>query len=527
MNTLKTSKLQVKSWTKDGWVTKITEPVVINNPRPFNESTDYQNNNYGEYALLSNISEKIQAGNPQEEIDKLPNNLRRIYEENGRIYMGDYGVYAKLDVSEQVDDYQEYGIYSEDSDEYESKEDIKDLVFAEENYNFERKESTLLAAEDSDNDILSVMTEEEMSYSVNQDYITNVLESSYSDIEGYRAPKERVLNVDKKWFNNSIISSCEREERFEELFQELCFCKTKKDIWGTPNEELDGSVTFSGGFMEKIRPYYNADKEIIKKWSYESKTIARRNFIKEFRGKRKESNSSKYNEEKLRKALYAKFDMATQDPSIINNEGELSVTKSSQGSEWNINRTKAYQELYLTKSQWNAIYKMKDIILSRIDMNFKSNSNRDKVIQELRDGWKEIKTREDLLDYVSNAVHRKWTYKKTTVSGEIVSKKDINRKRFSSLNIYEFKPSLIDQISIQDEFNWKLGIRKMGRALGHYSIPVKNNTLNGKKKDEFSKELTSIVNKKIELLATSKNYAKDQKIIKRIIEEYNLDISIN
>lgn len=503
------SRLRVKTWTKDGWKTKVTEPVVTDNPRPYHEIKDNNTNqNYGMYAMLAEINDKIQAGNPSTEVDNLPQNIRRMYEENGPIFLGDYGVYRKLDESEQADIYQEWGLYDEDSDDYVNNNNASDLVFAEQNYIYDRQESILNTAEDDENDILSVMTEAEMSYQVNQSYIENVVKAATSDTEGYRTPKERVDNIEKVYYNTNTISAHEREERFKELFQELCFCKTKKDIWGVPSEELDGTVSFSGGFMEKVREFYNADKDIIKKWSDKAKETAKRDFIKSFRAKRKELGDCNYNEERLRKALYMKFDKEQQSHSIKLGVGVEEV-KASPGSQWDIDKTKAYQNLYLTKAQWNALYKMKDILIERIDMDYKNNKNRDSVLQELRNGYVEIKTLEDLRDYVSSAVHRKWKFNKTKIKGTYTDESGKERKIIKSDNAYEFEPSLIDQISIKDEFRWKRGVRQLGKKL-----EAKKNISRAKQ----------IILQKNSNLKNSKTYQKDLFVINKLQKDFNLQI---
>jgi hypothetical protein len=162
--------------------------------------------------------------------------------------------------------------------------------------------------------------------------------------------------------------------------------------------------------------------------------------------------------------------------------GKVIKGRKCKSSLWDRERTKAFNELYLTKEQWNAVYKMKDIILARIKMDKDGHTkDRNKAIEILRKEFKEIETLEDLQDYVKNAHHRVWS--KKIISSRSVPKKikltnggtkTISTLKKVEVNSYNFEPSLIDRISIKDEQNWIAAIRKLGRSLSKDKVRTTN-----------------------------------------------------
>ena len=481
--------MHIIGWSKDGMVSRPAtkediERLHYSRMRPSYDSVSgfVSSNHKEEFALFNRISENIQAGTPQDAIDALPANLRMLYDTNGRFFVGNYGVFRRIDEIEQALD----GDYGSD------REDLKDEdIIPDENSAFDimRKEQQRLADvitnnyetqiaiadESGDNvlkdilieqcaaELLNIPSENAMMFSIN---------SAFCNI-GYTGPKEVVETVDKSFYSDMSEAAQERKERFEELFLELSLCRKKTQIYGIPVEE-DGKTNWKGGFLNKIREFYFRDKNIVIAWSDEKKAEARRAFIKQFRA----SDNPMHCEETLRQELYWRFDRVSEikyPEFLVDEFGKKILDKDkkvTKPSKWDNDRSKAFLEMSMTMGQWKAIYQLKDLLIHRIDLNYNEDKDRNIAIAILREEFDKIETCDDLAEHIKMANKRDWEYEIsvertyddviTTPKGE---KKLFNRKNFSKRDTHVFKPSLIDRISTADEFRWKRSVRTLAKEL--------------------------------------------------------------
>lgn len=477
--------MRIIQWTKEGWTPRIatTEEVKNRNSiRPTYEpiSSSMQNNETGEFKLFKNITDKIQAGVPQSEIDALPANLRMLYETNGRFFVGSYGVFKKQDPIEQVYESKEWGNDKDDNIDLED-ENLEDESMVMETMHNEQQRlaESIMSSYQSEIDeadlngdstlcevlkdqcvaeLRNISTDKEYMYSINSRFC------GY----GYSSPKQKVDTVYKNTSNEMGDAADKRKQNFEELFKELSFCREKFQIYGRPTKEGNSWV---GGIMNKVRDLYFQDKALIVEWSEEARLKARKEFVSEWR-----SNPTK-DEESLRQELYWRFDRSQSvQPAklLVDKEGETKLLKDeyrTKASKWENDKSKAYLQMYMTMGQWKAFYQLKDLLIKRIDLNYKEDSDRDIAINILRDEFKSIETSEDLAEYIKRANHRVWetkqitsrTYKDTyNFKGR---PKQITRKKIVNIQSYVFQPSLVDRISTKDELRWKKAIQFTAKKL--------------------------------------------------------------
>jgi hypothetical protein len=236
--------------------------------------------------------------------------------------------------------------------------------------------------------------------------------------KGYRASESGYKRVDSSFSQDGSIMAEVRRQNFNQLFHEMTMCRTKRDIWGIPNNKEDGTVEFTGGFMAKLRKLYAVDKELWEDWSPAKKKAARTEFIKTWRNEFWNGNNGKGNplkdEVSLKKNLYFRFDMTAIDELDEYSKTAKKVIKGKKRkpSLWDRQKAKAFNELHMTRDQWSTIYVMKDVMLHRIAMDKDGFDDiREEAIQELRNGFKAIETLEDLQLYSRQAHHRVWKKK--------------------------------------------------------------------------------------------------------------------
>jgi hypothetical protein len=261
-----------------------------------------------------------------------------------------------------------------------------------------------------------------------------------------------------------------REEFFYTLFAEAISCNSKDTLFGLLKETTDehGEIKYGrpGGFVGKIRGMYNHDKELAKKWSMvdteeelSAFTKQRIAFIRELREKGKD-------EETIRKAVFKTFDRtAGKIPAKYSDDGKLEFTSRSwRDSFWRQERTKALQDLFLTKAQWNAIYEMIDIQKYRIKLNFRTDEQEQKVLKALRKHYARIETIADLNNYRCWAEKRSFIFKE--VHKEYKDENNKKRKRLTrKINTYKFNKSLVDCLSVTNANRWWKSLIKKRRFL--------------------------------------------------------------
>lgn len=318
-------------------------------------------------------------------------------------------------------------------------------------------------------------------------YITTPFNSPLCG-RGYSAPRRKHLYIPIQRESDLAEAATERIERFNALFGEAAQCSTQLDLFGPlvrdkrpvvngePNKNY-GTTSRPGGFYGKIREMHNHDKALFQRWSIEDYTThdgifvrsafnqARKEFIDTWREKKQGD------EESLRIALWAWFDRKQgKTPAIYSDDEEKKLIKPAKNwkdSIWRQRRTTALKELFLTKRQWDAIYKMLSIVRNRIKLQAEITKERTNTLAILADVFKKIDNLFDLRVYIRWALKREFIHE-TTISRirkSFRTNQDIPVYSGPKVNTYDFKPSLIDRISILDEMRWKRSCEKKRRYL--------------------------------------------------------------
>jgi hypothetical protein len=254
----------------------------------------------------------------------------------------------------------------------------------------------------------------------------------------------------------------ERVRFFYQLFGEAASCESMDDLHGPVS--IDSRTTIDslpnpnygkkhrpGGFMGHIRSMYQHDKELALAWSIHDKVdkdgnlirqsalnMAREKFIREWR------ENQKGDEEALRVALWVWFDREARDVAAVYDErtGRLiSSAKKYKDSIWRQKRTKAFQDLFLTRMQWDAIYSMVEIIKQKLKIEFTTEPHeRHQTMELLAEYFSKVTNLADLQSY------ERWASKRRISNGKVT-------------------PSKLDKISVLDEAKWKQSCVKKRRHL--------------------------------------------------------------
>jgi hypothetical protein len=366
-------------------------------------------------------------------------------------------------------------------------------------------------------------------------HITTCINSSYCG-HGYSAPRRHHDPIKLPMVQDSTAAAEERVAFFYQLLGEAASCSSFNDLFGPPIiDSKTGRRSNPGGFMGKIRSMYHHDKEIWAKWSIhdvvDKKTgkiiyrsafnIAREDFIRDYREKKKGD------EEKLRIAVWVRFDREeTIIPGIRDKNGKLvQKFKHYRDSIWRQKRTKALMDACLTKKQWDSVYKMIGIARKRIKPVHPDSKDRQAALDKLAEFFRKVTNLYDLRLYMAWAQKRRfieryqicgWTKKK---DGTLVTDKDGNKiPQLRSVPTYDFRPSILDRISIIDEARWRKSCAKKKRYLVGREVlyqQLREQVISSKETDiEISLACTKqrCVSKE-EIQATKENPAKQIQVI--------------
>jgi hypothetical protein len=125
-----------------------------------------------------------------------------------------------------------------------------------------------------------------------------------------------------------------------------------------------------------------------------------------------------------------------------NKKGQPLKTKTIEESVWRQRRSEAFQELHLTKAQWNTIYKQLAIQKRRLMMGENLTQDRQDAYNKLRAYFKDCETIADLNEFKALA------YEQRIESDGTIS-----------------VPSLVDRISFGDERRIIIAIAQKQREI--------------------------------------------------------------
>jgi hypothetical protein len=306
--------------------------------------------------------------------------------------------------------------------------------------------------------------EREVASIVMEQFLDNTLESELANKMDspwlgyqYSPPRRKHEFIQIGSESYLTVAAEDRKLLFKKLLSEASSCKSKVDLYGEDQRH---------GFFGKIRKMYSHDRDIAREWSIKDTlnqdetvtlsafSLARQNFIDVWR------TNKKGDEEKLRKATYVFFDRVVGEyPAEFDCNGHLvKASYKEKDSRWRQERTEAMKDLFLTKSQWNSIYAMLDLVKKRIDLNTKPTEEAKKAAKILQEKFTSIDNLSDLTAYRIWATKRNW--KKAYY--ETISHRPDGRKYVKTMSYVtdQFEPSMIDRISVINETRWFAGLRR-------------------------------------------------------------------
>jgi hypothetical protein len=281
--------------------------------------------------------------------------------------------------------------------------------------------------------------------------ISPYLGLNYSNI-GYNAPQMRYVKIFSDTESNQTSAARDREKFFYDLVAEASDVRSKEALYGPMTERGDRDLT--KGFFGRIHGMYEHDKEIRVSWTIDNSYDKDGNLVEEsqFNKQRKafihKCRATGVDEETLRYTLWSWFDRTQKNSSpVFDDNGNLKFQgKNQKDSIWRQQRSDAFQDLFLTRSQWNHIYKILEITKQRIILDTKPTTEQEEIVAKLKEHLKNINTLPDLERY------KKW------VSFRRPIYMDFNGKKTKTL---DFEKSMLDKISFKKEHMlWSVLIKK-------------------------------------------------------------------
>jgi len=303
--------------------------------------------------------------------------------------------------------------------------------------------------------------------------LCNKLDSPYCGHK-YSQPRRKYEFIFSERTSHLTEAAQEREKFFYTLFSEVSSCTSKDTLFGRIEEykvisqDTGKEVTKRGrpnGFVGKIRGMYQHDKELAIVWSINdiegsesAFTIQRRDFIRKLRDEKKD-------EESIRKSVWSWFDkVATTIPAVYKYGKLVSPARRWKDSIWRQRRTQALKDLFLTKSQWNAIYEMVNIQKARMELNTSTDKNEQKAKEILQKHFERIETLSDLYTYRRWAERRQFVYNYNYKTYNDADGKK-REQQVGKWNTYKFNKSMLDYLSVINTTRWWKTVVKKQRFL--------------------------------------------------------------
>jgi hypothetical protein len=332
--------------------------------------------------LFTGISNEIQYGRHLDEIDKLSNLDRQLYQEQDFFFVGTK-VFKKVDPIDQALD-GDWGSDKSDADK-ELKEEWERRLAAEIDPEYSDAMDYIIDQPLEEVCIYPYVKEQTDHFKVVSIDFTN-LTGTHVGL-GYTPPKDKYKFIGNFAPNRNIIRAIQREDRCRSLVSQIKAAAVLKDL---------------NHIIMAIKEDYDHDKEIRQKWSEKSRIKARYSLEMEMR----EENSD---EETIRRRMWKEFDKI---PGKFVSKGRYF---KSYGSKWHRNRARAYQELKLTYNQWQEAYKAIEAMKIFFLTDFSEKLYRD--LERSINGCKNIKELQKVHENVSNKsndlnkIHQKQIWK--------------------------------------------------------------------------------------------------------------------
>jgi len=320
------------------------------------------------------------------------------------------------------------------------------------------------ASTDAEREILLLTMDQKIDQVASRE-LCNKLDSPYCGYK-YSPPRRKHEFIVTGQESHLTEAAQEREKFFYTLLAEASSCKSMEAMHGPIVEEtyidkLNGEEKVKrgrpGGFAGHVRGMYQHDRDLAREWSITGDDSAfekqRTELIRKLREEGKD-------EETVRRSVFAWFDRIAGVIPAEYKDGKLTKEgKKWKDSIWRQKRTDALKDLFLTKAQWNGVYKMMGLQKERIKLNVNTNDNERKAIAILQKYFERITNLQDLKAYRQWAEKRKFIYK----TEEKTWTDDNGRERTKTVrkwNTYDFNMSMVDYLSTNNAARWWKGLMK-------------------------------------------------------------------
>jgi hypothetical protein len=272
---------------------------------------------------------------------------------------------------------------------------------------------------------------------------------------GYSAPQMRYVKIFSDTESPQTSAAKDRGQFFYDLLSEANDIRSKDALYGPVG--IEGQRDLTKGFYGRIHGMYEHDKAIRNQWSMNDKFDNQGNLVQESAFKRDRKaficscRTNGVDEETLRSLLWSWFDRKQVE--VIPQFGEDGAITRSGGnykdSIWKQKRSAAFEELFLTRGQWNCLYKVLDIAKQRIVLEAKPGKEQEEAIAKLKEYFKAVRTLADLERY------KRWAkFRKPVMLTVKEGKKD------KIVKTLDFTKSVIDSISFSKEHKWWMTVVK-------------------------------------------------------------------
>lgn len=264
----------------------------------------------------------------------------------------------------------------------------------------------------------------------------------------------------------------QREKFFYDILSEATSCKSMEALYGpivteTHVDPLTGELVTKngrpGGFCGRIRSMYQHDRDLAREWSMGGEDSVfdrqRTEFLRRLRAENKD-------EETTRKSVFVWFDRIAGESTPVYRNGKLiKEGQKWKDSIWRQKRTEALKDLFMTKAQWNAVYKMINIQKERIKLNTETNENERKAIALLTKHFERITNLQDLRAYRIWAEKREFIWKAEYETYINKKGEKVEGKMLRKWNSYDFNRSLVEFLSTTNAARWWKSVVRKERYL--------------------------------------------------------------
>ena len=465
-------------WSKKGWRQEPipTEEKILYSHRSTqgkDPDPEYSYTISRDLELLGDVEDSIQTKGALAAIDNLPPSLRLLYEYSDvwdiRRRGGKLRLSKIVDPVDQVRIWGEWGIdltekeedrpsvlrqFLEDSGQIDSEEAFEDLPNGITFEGVHRDYNTIVGNSiipksinsnaqnfEPPDDILKEIEGKGLKQveRILEPWFTYRLNSPYTNF-GYIPPKRRYDYISQDIQSPTVVAAERRKDFFWDLYANISDISNPKEMGVGKYYNTPTSI------CQQLHNMYDQDKTLVNAWNDKIFFSERNKFIKE-------QEKTGISERSLQNLTWFTFDAqrATKDIIILKDKETKIIARTKKGKEvtskitegrdslWQIDKTKAFEDLHLTKSQWHLIYQLLKIKKDKLRLTKYSVLQED-TLKLLRKYFRQIETLREL------KLYRAWISKRIILPEEI-------------------KPSKLDKISVENEHKIAMACVKLEKKL--------------------------------------------------------------